>query len=123
MSDDAMRDNRRLGDSFAIALLQWPAIIAVIELGDAGWGFALKIVLGIWAALVSLGMIMGRKEGPRWGLTMTLCAACAAVLWLSFPGVWALLWFVALMITFYAAVHTRMTEAAPLARNGAEPEG
>ncbi len=62
-----MTDTRQLGDSFAVALLQWPAVIGALELGDEGWQFALKIVLATWATLVSLGLIFGRKQGPRWG--------------------------------------------------------
>lgn len=110
MTLEKTQDPRQLGDSFAVAFLQWPAVIGVLELGDGGWAFALKIVLGTWALLVSLGLIIGRKQGPRWGLTMTLCAGFAAALWLTYPGLWTFVWFMALMVTFYAAIRARMEE-------------
>ena len=103
-------DNRSLGDSFAVAILQWPALIGAIALDGPGWELAARIVLGTWVVLVSLGMIVGRSAGPPWGLAMTFCAGLAAGLWVSVPTFWSLVWFIALVITFHAAIKARMTE-------------
>ncbi len=110
MTELTTTDTRRLGDSFAVAILQWPAAVGAVMLDGPGWELAARIVLGTWVALVSLGMIVGRKNGARWGLAMTLCAALATGLWLSVPTAWAVVWFVALVIAFHAAVHARMQE-------------
>ena len=123
MTDPSNSASRKLGDSFAVAILQWPAAVGAVMLDGPGWELAARIVLGSWVVLVSLGMIVGRKSGPRWGLLMTLCAGLATGLWLSVPTAWALVWFVALVIAFHAGIHARMHEtpaAAPKVQNDAE---
>lgn len=110
MTQNTHLESRHLGDSFAVALLQWPAVICAMELGDEGWQLALKIVLGVWAALVSLSLIFGRKEGPHWGLAMALCSGCIAALWLTHGTLWSLVWFGVAMIAFHAAIRARITE-------------
>ncbi len=110
MTKDAMTDTRRIGDSFAVAILQWPAVVGAIAFDGPGWELALRIVLATWAVLLSLGMILGRRNSGRWGLAMTLCAGLAAGLWLAVPSGWSAVWFVALIITFHAALRARMDE-------------
>ena len=75
MIEPTQNENRGLGDSFAVAILQWPAAVGAVMLDGPGWELALRIVLGIWVVLVSLGMIVGRTAGPRWGLMLTICGA------------------------------------------------
>ncbi len=111
MTDHRPSDTRQIGDSFAVAILQWPAIILAVELDGGGWALAARIVLGAWALIVALGITFGRREGPRWGLVMTLAAASAAALWLSYPSFWCLAWFLVLMIAFHTGIRTRLDEA------------
>ena len=113
MTDQQTLNARDLGDSFAVALLQWPALIGAMSLGQEGWALALRIVLGTWVALVALGLIFGRKEGPRWGLAMSLAAGCIAALWLTHGTLWSLVWFALAMISFHAAIRVRITETLP----------
>ncbi|MEL6884218.1 MAG: hypothetical protein AAFP87_06890 [Pseudomonadota bacterium] len=120
MTDPSNSPSRKLGDSFAVAILQWPAAVGAMMLDGPGWELAARIVLGTWVVLVSLGMIVGRKAGPRWGLVMTLCAGLATGLWLSVPTAWAVVWFVALVIVFHAAVHARMHETVAAASDAQE---
>lgn len=103
-------DTKPLGDSFAVAMLHWPAVIGALTLDGEGWVLVLRGVLATWAALVSLGLIFGRKEGPRWGLVMTLAAGFAAALWVTVPTLWALIWFVLLMIALHTGIKLRIEE-------------
>lgn len=103
-------DTKPLGESFAVAILHWPAVIGALTLEGEGWVLVLRGMLATWAALVSLGLIFGRKEGPRWGLVMTLAAGCATALWMTIPTLWALIWFVLLMIVLHTGIKLRMEE-------------
>lgn len=105
-----------LGDSFAVAILHWPAVIGALTLDGDGWVLVLRGVLATWAALVSLGLIFGRAEGPRWGLVMTLTAGFAAAFWVTVPTLWALIWFVLLMIGLHTSIQVRMAEASAAAQ-------
>ena len=109
MTDDL--DKKSLGDSFAVAILHWPAVIGALTLEGEGWVLVLRGVLATWAALVSLGLIFGRPEGARWGLVMTLTAGFAAAFWITVPSFWALIWFVLLMIGLHTSIKVRMDEA------------
>lgn len=105
---------RRLGDPYAFAFLQWPAVVAIMEMPDGGWGLALKIGLGLWVGLLSLAATFGRRgAGPTFGLAISLCAALVAAFWASHPGPWMYLWLALLLIGFYAAQRARLEEPEP----------
>ena len=44
MTDRVPNDSRSLGDSFAVAILQWPAVIGAVMLDGPGWELAARIV-------------------------------------------------------------------------------
>ncbi len=103
--------NRRLGDAYAIALLQWPAVIGWWGAPDEGWGLALKITLGLWVVLLSLAVTFGRKKaGTKFGLAITLCAVLVAAACATHPGPWLYPCLFLLMICFYAAQRARIQE-------------
>jgi hypothetical protein len=104
--------SKPLGDSFAVAILHWPSVIGALTLEGDGWVLILRGVLATWAALVALGLIFGRPEGPRWGLVMTLTAAFAAAFWMTVPSLWASFWFVAVMIGLHTSIKVRMEETS-----------
>lgn len=114
MNDDLGMDDltRRLGDSFAVALLQWPPLIAGLAVTGEGWALLVKLLCLGWAVLVGLSLIFGRGVmGPRWGLAMALCAALIAGAYSLHHNVWMGLPLVGLLITFHAALKIRLTEA------------
>jgi hypothetical protein len=105
------RDARRLGDPYAFAVLQWPAVVGALELPDAGWWVALKFALCLWVGLLALAATFGRRgAGPAFGLATSLCAALVAAFWASHPGAWMYLWLALLPIGFYAAQRARLDE-------------
>lgn len=102
---------RRLGDSFAVALLQWPPLVAALLLDGGGWLFVLRIACLAWVGLVGLALIFGRgQSGPQWGLAMALCAGCVAAAVLLHPGVWMAAPMLALLFGIHAALKIRLTE-------------
>lgn len=102
---------RRLGDPYAFAVLQWPAVVAFMETPGEGWWLALKFALGLWVCLLSLAAIFGRRgAGPTFGFAVTLCAALVAAFWASQPGPWMYLWLALLPIGLYAAQRARLDE-------------
>ncbi|MCP4997955.1 MAG: hypothetical protein GY933_04180 [Hyphomicrobiales bacterium] len=104
-------DNRRLGDAYAIALLQWPAVIGIWALSNDGWQLILKIGLSAWVVLLSLAVTFGRKEaGTRFGLATILCAVLVAAACAAHPGLWMFLWLFLLMVSFYAAQRAHLQE-------------
>ena len=108
------RQARRLGDAYAFAVLQWPAVVGALETPAAGGWLALKIALGLWVVLLALAATFGRRgAGPAFGLATSLCAALVAAFWASHPGLWMYLWLALLPIAFYAAQRTRLDEPDP----------
>ena len=73
MTDLRDRD-RRLGDPYAFALLQWPAVVLLFELPGGFWWMALKVALAIWLAVSTLAALFGRyREAPQFGACVALC--------------------------------------------------
>lgn len=102
---------RRLGDSFAVALLQWPPLVAALLLDGGGWLTVLRIACFTWVGLVGLALIFGRgQSGAQWGLAMALCAGCVAAAVLLHPGVWMMAPMLALLFGFHAALKIRLVE-------------
>ncbi|MFK7868710.1 MAG: hypothetical protein AB8B58_05665 [Roseobacter sp.] len=126
MTDTVEMDDltRRLGDSFAVALLQWPPLMAAFALPGEGWALLAKGLCFGWVLLVGLSLIFGRGVmGPRWGLAMGLCAALVALACHLHASLWMGLPLAALLIAFHAALRIRLTEKpqAPDAMAGLEP--
>ena len=104
--------SRRLGDTYAAALLFWPAVIAALEVPpDTRWGLALRVLLWAWAGLFALAASFGRRPaGPQFGLALTLGAAALALFW-SLDGVAPrLAALAATILCFHAAERARLAE-------------
>jgi hypothetical protein len=105
------RRARRLGDPYAFAVLQWPAVVGAMETPDVGWWLGLKIALGLSVGLLALAATFGRRgAGPAFGLATSLCAALVPAFWARHPGPWMYLWLTLLPIGFYAAQRARLDE-------------
>lgn len=116
--------DRRLGDSYAIALLHWPAVIGLIATPGQGWWIVLKLAFGIWVGLLALALVFGRRAaGTRFGTFMVLCAALVGAAWIAHPGPWMYLWLVLLVPAFYGAQRARMIEPVDAPKTGSESRG
>ena len=105
---------RPLGDSFAVAVIHWPAVVGFMEVGNQGWELAVRIALGVWIVVLSLAMIAGRgKAGAQWGLAMTMCAGLVAAFWAAHPGAWMYLFLGLLFLFFHVALRARLQEPSP----------
>ena len=116
-----------MGDSFAVAVIHWPAVVGFMEVGNQGWELAVRIALGVWIVVLALAMIAGRgKAGAQWGLAMTMCAGLVAAFWAAHPGAWMYLFLGLLFLFFHVALRARLQEAVagnrrtrtPVALNG-----
>jgi len=95
---------RRLGDPYAFALLQWPAVIAVLDLAGSGWQRWLKIALLVWLLLIMLASYAGRRPGRIvFGNAMLLSSLALAAFWWAHPGGWMYAWLFLMLILFYCA--------------------
>ena len=103
--------NRRLGDSYAIAILQWPAVIGFLEAPEDGLGSAVKWTCAAWVVVTVLTITFGRGEaGSRFGVAMSICAALVAAFWLAHPGGLMYVWLALLLLCFFAAQRARVAE-------------
>lgn len=111
--------NRRLGDPYAFALLQWPCVVLLLELPGGLWWAALKVVLATWLAVSTLAAFFGRYRGaPRFGLCLVLCLGLVALFWTAHPGAWQFLWLLGLPIAFFAAQRALLAELLAEERPG-----
>lgn len=127
MNEDLATVNRRLGDPFAFALLQWPCVVLLLELPEgAGWT-VLRVGLALWLAATALAAFSGRgaaaaRDGPRFGLWMLICLGLVGLGWAARPGPWLYACLVALPFAFYAAQRAALAGfLAGLQRGGTGP--
>jgi hypothetical protein len=109
---------RRVAETYAAALLFWPAVIAALDVPPGTrWSLVLRVLLWGWAVLFALAASFGRRPaGPQFGLALTLGAAALALFW-SLDGVAPrLVALAATILCFHAAERSRLAE--PQAASG-----
>jgi hypothetical protein len=99
-----------VADVYAFAVLQWPAVIGLFELGGEGWQLAGRIALAAWLALMQLAAYR-RGHGRFFGNSMLLLAGCVAAFWWTHPGPWMYLWLALIPVGMYAAQTRTLTGA------------
>jgi hypothetical protein len=100
---------RRISETYAAALLLWPAVIAALEVPETRWGAALRLLLWAWVAVFALAASFGRRPaGPQFGLALSLGAAALAASWTLGPGTLRLAALAATILCFHAAERARL---------------
>lgn len=103
MSQD-LSFERKLADPYAFALLQWPALLALLSLQQGGWQLALKIALGLWLGLMCLAAYAGRRAGrTAFGNSMLLSNGAIGLGWWVYPSPWLLACIALALLLLYTA--------------------
>ena len=99
---------RTLTEPYTFALLQWPALLAVLTLDGPGLGWiALRIALGLWlVAMLLAGYTGGRGAG--FGNAMVLQCGLVAAAWWTHPSPWAYAWLAAIPLLMLTAQRLRL---------------
>jgi len=97
-----------LAEPYAFALVQWPAVLAVLQLPSEGMLLGLRVAAGIWLALALLAAY-GRGRGAAFGNVMVVLCGLVAGAWWTYPSAWTFAWAPALLISLYSAQRARLT--------------
>lgn len=103
-----------LAEPYAFAFVQWPAVLAVLELPDDGAWFAVRVAAAVWLAVTLPASYLGGR-GAAFGNLMVLLCGLVAGSWWTYPSQWTFAWAPALMIGLYAAQRARLKRASPAA--------
>ena len=99
-----------LAEPHTFALLQWPALIAMLAIDGPGWPWlALRIVLGLWLAAMLLAAYSGGR-GVGFGNAMLLQCALVAAAWWTHPSPWAYAWLAAIPLLMLTAQRLRLRD-------------
>jgi hypothetical protein len=101
-----------LADPYAFALVQWPAVLAILQLPNQGVSFAVRVAAGIWLMLALLAAY-GRGRGVAFGNVMLFLCGLVAGAWWTYPSAWTLAWTPALLIGLYSAQRARLESRVP----------
>jgi hypothetical protein len=99
-----------LAEPYAFAFVQWPAVLAILQLPDEGVLFVVRVAAGVWLALALLAAYV-RGRGAAFGNLMVLLCGCVAGAWWAYPSPWTFAWAPALLIGLYAAQFARLKRA------------
>ncbi len=89
-TNDNTQMERPLADPYAFALLQWPATAMLLQIDQGGWLWGVKILIGLWLAVMLLAAYAGRRPGRMaFGNAMLLSNGCISLGWWLFPSGWA----------------------------------
>jgi hypothetical protein len=99
-----------LAEPYAFALVQWPAVLAVLQLPSDGALFVLRVAAGIWLAL-SLLAAYRRGRGAAFGNVMVFSCGLVAGAWWTYPSAWTFAWAPALLIGLYSAQRARLNRS------------
>lgn len=100
--------HRALSEPCTFALLQWPALLALLSLDAPGTlGLALRVLLGLWlAAMLVAGYTGGRGMG--FGNAMLLQCGLVGAAWWMHPSAWAYAWLAAIPLLMLVAQRLRL---------------
>lgn len=83
---------RFLSEPHSFALLQWPALLALLSIDLPGLaGTAVQVVLGLWL-LAMVVAAYARGRGLGFGNAMLLQCGFVAAAWWAHPSPWAFAW-------------------------------
>lgn len=104
--------HRALSEPCTFALLQWPALVALLSIDEAGpLGLALRMALGLWLlAMLVAGYTGGRGAG--FGNAMLLQCGLVAAAWVAHPSPWAFAWLAAIPLLMLVAQRLRLQRMA-----------
>lgn len=100
-----------LAEPYAFAFVQWPAVLAVLQLPNEGALLFVRIAAGIWLA-VALLAAYGRGRGAAFGNVMVFSCGLVAGAWWTYPSVWTFAWAPALLIALYSAQRARLKRSS-----------
>ena len=100
--------NRALSEPCTFALLQWPALLAVLSIDEAGplW-LALRILIGVWLVAMLIAAYTGGR-GMGFGNAMLLQSGLVAAAWWMHPSPWAFAWLAAIPLLMLTAQRLRL---------------
>jgi len=99
---------RALSEPLSFALLQWPALVALLSLDAPGpWWQALRILLGLWLAAMLVASYAGGR-GAGFGNAMLLQCGLVAAAWWMHPSAWAFAWLAAIPLLMLVAQRLRL---------------
>lgn len=104
--------HRALSEPCTFALLQWPALLALLSLDQPGpLGLALRILLGVWLAAMLIASYAGGR-GAGFGNAMLLQGGLVAAAWVAHPSPWAFAWLAAIPLLMLVAQRLRLQRLA-----------
>jgi hypothetical protein len=95
---------RAVGELFTYALLLWPAVVALFELGSEGWQLWLRVAAAVWLLLMHMTAYRSKSGGRYLANSLAMLSACVAGFWWTHPGPWMYLWLVTIHVGLYASV-------------------
>jgi hypothetical protein len=99
---------RAMSEPCTFALLQWPALLALLTLDKPGpWWLALRILLGLWLLAMLVASYAGGR-GAGFGNAMLLQCALVAAAWVTHPSPWAFAWLAAIPLLMLVAQRLRL---------------
>ena len=100
--------HRALSEPCTFALLQWPALLAILSIDETGplW-LALRILIGLWLAAMLIASYTGGR-GAGFGNAMLLQCGLVAAAWWMHPSAWAYAWLAAIPLLMLAAQRLRL---------------
>jgi hypothetical protein len=99
---------RALGEPVAFALLQWPALLAVVLWdGAEGWRYALRYALLAWCLVMTIAAYTGGR-GRGFGNAMLVMAVCVAGASWWHPSPWSWAWVAPLPLLLLVAQRLRL---------------
>jgi hypothetical protein len=100
--------HRALSEPCTFALLQWPALVALLAVDPPGLlGLALRVLLGLWLAAMLIASYTGGR-GAGFGNTMLLQCGLIAAAWWMHPSGWAYAWLAAIPLLMLTAQRLRL---------------
>lgn len=105
---------RQLADPYAFALLQWPATLGILTIGNQGWWLALNIGLGIWLILMILASYARQRPGRiAFGNAMIMTNFTVGLAYWLHASAWVFLWLAITLLLFYVAQRALFKDPAP----------
>ena len=100
--------NRALSEPCTFALLQWPALVALLSMDEPGmlW-LALRVLLGLWLLAMLIASYTGGR-GAGFGNAMLLQCSLVAAAWWMHPSAWAYAWLAAIPLLMLTAQRLRL---------------